>query len=120
MPEGTTLELINAVVQDFENFLTTVPEITSMVSYTGDASPMDFNGMSGTIICAKQIIMDIGPTSRAKDARDQQSHAIAEFYAREMTWRPSLQKMSPKSSLWCPARLSGVANPQGELYADVM
>jgi len=45
MPEGTTLETTNTVVQSFENFLREIPEITSFVSYVGNSSPMDFNGM---------------------------------------------------------------------------
>ncbi|MCP4020865.1 MAG: efflux RND transporter permease subunit, partial [Desulfobacteraceae bacterium] len=45
MPEGTTLEYTQRVVSEFENYLKTINEVTHFISYTGLASPMDFNGM---------------------------------------------------------------------------
>jgi len=45
MPEGTSLEYTDRVVREFESYLATVNEITSLVSFTGISSPMDFNGM---------------------------------------------------------------------------
>ena len=45
MPEGTTLEGTDRVVRSFEDYLRKVPEVTSIVSYVGTASPMDFNGL---------------------------------------------------------------------------
>lgn len=45
MPEGTALERTDAVTQQFENYLGTLPEVTDFTSTVGSASPMDFNGM---------------------------------------------------------------------------
>lgn len=45
LDEGATLERASAVVQHFERLLTTVPEVTDFCSYTGTASPIDFNGL---------------------------------------------------------------------------
>jgi multidrug efflux pump subunit AcrB len=46
MPSGTSLERTDAAARDFENYLRTVPEVTDFESYSGTASPFDFNGMS--------------------------------------------------------------------------
>ncbi len=45
MPEGSTLEQTDAAVRDFERYFSRVSEITTFTSYSGMASPMDFNGM---------------------------------------------------------------------------
>ncbi len=45
MPEGTTLETTEAAVSSLANYLRTVPEVTNFVTFTGTASPLDFNGM---------------------------------------------------------------------------
>ncbi len=45
MPEGTPLEVTNAVVRDFEELLSRVNEVTDFEAYVGTASPFDFNGM---------------------------------------------------------------------------
>ncbi|MFP4398212.1 MAG: efflux RND transporter permease subunit [Desulfonatronovibrio sp.] len=45
MPEGSTLEQTDAVLRDFERYFSGVSEITTYTSYSGMASPMDFNGM---------------------------------------------------------------------------
>ncbi len=45
LKEGTTLERTSAVLQDFEAFLATVPEVTDYTSYAGVPSPIDFNGL---------------------------------------------------------------------------
>ncbi len=45
MPEGTPLESTDRVIRHFERYLREVPEVTHFVSYTGTASPMDFNGL---------------------------------------------------------------------------
>jgi multidrug efflux pump subunit AcrB len=118
MPEGTTLERTHAVVQDFENFLKTVPEITSMVSYTGDASPMDFNGMVRHYYLRKAAnLADIRVNLTGKDVRDQQSHAIVlrlrndlEAIARKNNAKVKLVEVPPG-----PPVLSTLV---GELYAD--
>ena len=77
MPEGTTLETTNTVVQSFEDFLREIPEITSFVSYVGNSSPMDFNGMVRHYYLRKgSHLADIRINLAEKNKRKQQSHAI--------------------------------------------
>ena len=77
MPEGTTLEATDAVVQSFENYLRKVKEVTSIVSFTGESSPMDFNGMVRHYYLRKgSQFADIRVNLLPKDERDQQSHGI--------------------------------------------
>lgn len=78
MPEGTTLETTDSVVRYFEEFLRTVPEVTSIVSYVGLASPIDFNGMVRHYYLRRGgHLADIVVKLAEKDRRSQQSHAIA-------------------------------------------
>jgi len=77
MPEGTTLETTNTVVRSFEDFLREIPEITSFVSYVGNSSPMDFNGMVRHYYLRKgSHLADIRINLAEKNKRKQQSHAI--------------------------------------------
>ena len=77
MPEGSTLEQTEHVVTRFEDYLRNVPEVTSMVSYTGVSSPMDFNGMVRHYYLRGQgNLADIRVNLLHKSKRDMQSHAI--------------------------------------------
>lgn len=77
MPEGSTLEQTEHVVTRFEDYLRNVPEVTSMVSYTGLSSPMDFNGMVRHYYLRSQgNLADIRVNLLHKSERDMQSHAI--------------------------------------------
>ncbi|MBF0376456.1 MAG: efflux RND transporter permease subunit [Desulfamplus sp.] len=77
MDEGITLERTDAVVQQFEEYLQNVPEVTSIISYSGEASPMDFNGMVRHYYLRKAShYADIRVNLLPKDEREQQSHAI--------------------------------------------
>jgi multidrug efflux pump subunit AcrB len=77
MPEGTTLEGTDAVVRQFEAYLRTVPEVTHFVSYTGNASPIDFNGLVRHYYLRKgPHLADIRVNLAEKGRREQQSHAI--------------------------------------------
>ncbi|MCJ7617245.1 MAG: efflux RND transporter permease subunit, partial [Desulfobacterales bacterium] len=77
MPEGTTLETTNNVIQSFEDYLRKIPEITSFVSYTGNSSPMDFNGLVRHYYLRKgSHLADIRINLAEKNKRKQQSHAI--------------------------------------------
>jgi multidrug efflux pump subunit AcrB len=77
MPEGTTLEATDAVVRQFEDYLRTVPEVTHFVTYTGDASPIDFNGLVRHYYLRKgPHLADIRVNLADKGRRAQQSHAI--------------------------------------------
>jgi multidrug efflux pump subunit AcrB len=78
MPEGTTLESTDSVVRSFEDYLRKVPEVTSIVSYVGTASPMDFNGLVRHYYLRQgPHLADIQVNLVEKDRRVQQSHAIA-------------------------------------------
>ncbi|MBF0232590.1 MAG: efflux RND transporter permease subunit [Desulfamplus sp.] len=119
MDEGTTLERTDAVVQQFEAYLKKVPEVTTMISYTGEASPMDFNGMVRHYYLRKgSHYADIRVNLLPKDQRDQQSHAILlrlrndlEAIAREQGARIALVEVPPG-----PPVLSTIV---GEIYAPM-
>ncbi len=77
LPDGTPLEATDAVVRRFETYLETVPEVTNFVSYTGIASPMDFNGLVRHYFLRKAgNVADIRVNLADKDDRAQQSHAL--------------------------------------------
>ena len=77
MPEGTSLEHTDRVVRKFENYLRTVNEVTNLVSYTGIASPMDFNGLVRHYFIRKgSHLADIRVNLVDKSRRQQQSHTI--------------------------------------------
>jgi multidrug efflux pump subunit AcrB len=77
MPEGTPLEETDRVVRSFEDYLRTVPEITNFVSYAGDASPIDFNGLVRHYYLRKGgNLADIRVNLAEKGERKQQSHEI--------------------------------------------
>ncbi len=77
MPEGTSLEQTSRVVQDFEHYLRQVSEVTNFISYTGTASPMDFNGMVRHYYLRRGgHVADIIVKLAGKQQRQQQSHAI--------------------------------------------
>ncbi len=77
MPEGTTLEATDAVVRQFEAYLRTVPEVTNFVSYVGNASPIDFNGLVRHYYLRKgPHLADIRVNLADKNRREQQSHTI--------------------------------------------
>jgi multidrug efflux pump subunit AcrB len=77
MPEGTPLEATDRVVRDFEHYLRTVPEVVHYVSYTGTASPMDFNGMVRHYYLREGgHVADIRVNLAEKEKRQQQSHEV--------------------------------------------
>ncbi|MAW62226.1 MAG: acriflavine resistance protein B [Planctomycetes bacterium] len=78
LPEGSTLERTNAVVQELEAFLGEVPEVVSFTSYVGTASPMDFNSMvrHGYLRQTSELA-DLRVQLLHHSERALQSHAIA-------------------------------------------
>jgi multidrug efflux pump subunit AcrB len=91
MPEGTTLETTDMVVKDFQTYLRGVPEITSIVSYVGVASPIDFNGLVRHYYLRKGgHLADIRINLADKSLRKQQSHEIV------LRLRKDLQKIGAK------------------------
>lgn len=77
MPEGTPLEATDRVIRVFEDYLRGVPEVTGFVSYTGTASPMDFNGMVRHYYLREAgNLADIRINLANKTVREYQSHEI--------------------------------------------
>ena len=77
MPEGTPLEATDRVVRAFEGYLREVPEVTHFISYVGNSSPMDFNGMVRHYYLREGgHLADIRVNLVDKLQRKQQSHGI--------------------------------------------
>ncbi len=101
---GTTLEQSDAGVRQFENFLRTVPEVRDFQSYTGIASPMDFNGLVRHYYLRKGAnVAEIRINLAPKKNRSQQSHAIG------LRLRPELDRIARQ----CGAKLKVVEIPPG-------
>ncbi|WP_461208751.1 efflux RND transporter permease subunit [Desulfocurvus sp. DL9XJH121] len=104
MPEGTSLENTDRVVRRFEDFLRTVPEVDSTVSFTGTASPMDFNGMVRHYFLRQGgNLADIRVNLADKARRGEQSHAIV------LRLRPDLERLARESG----ADIKVVETPPG-------
>jgi multidrug efflux pump subunit AcrB len=77
MDEGTTLETTDRVVREFEQYLQSVPEVVAVSSFSGTASPMDFNGMVRHYFLRKGAnVADLRINLKDKSERDMQSHAV--------------------------------------------
>lgn len=78
LPEGATLETSDRAVRAFEDYLAGVPEVTDFISYTGLASPMDFNGLVRHYYLRQGgHVAEVRVNLLPKERRRQQSHAIA-------------------------------------------
>lgn len=118
MPEGTGLEHTDRVVREFEDYLVRVNEVTHTVSYTGMASPMDFNGMVRHYFIRKDShLADIRINLAHKSRRTHQSHTIL------LRLRTDLEEIARKNN----ARIQLVEVPPGppvlstivaEIYGD--
>jgi len=76
-PEGSTLERTDAAAVRIANFLATVPEVRAVVAYTGNHSPMDFNGMARHYYQrGAPNDAELRVTLADKFARRQQSHGL--------------------------------------------
>ena len=118
MPEGTTLESTDRVVTAFEDYLKTVPEVNNFVTFTGMASPMDFNGMVRHYYLRNGgNVADIRVNLAEKSRRKSQSHEIV------LRIRDDLESLAKK----CGADIKIVEVPPGppvlstvttEIYGD--
>lgn len=78
MPEGSSLELTDRAVREFEKYLARVNEVKSIQSYVGIPAPIDFNGLVRHYnLRNKGSNADIRINLADKHSRVQQSHAIA-------------------------------------------
>ncbi len=88
MPRGSTLEQTDEVARALGSYLATVNEVTDYQTYTGTASPMDFNGMVRRYYLRNGGYMgDVRINLLPKDRRKQQSHEIA------LRIRPEVEKI---------------------------
>ncbi len=77
-PEATTLEHTDAAAARIANYLTTVPEVRAVIAYSGNHSPMDFNGMVRHYYQREgNNVAELRVTLADKFSRPQQSHALA-------------------------------------------
>ncbi|TWI67789.1 multidrug efflux pump subunit AcrB [Desulfobotulus alkaliphilus] len=91
LPEGSPLEATDAVVRDFEHFLRSVPEVTEVLSFTGTASPMDFNGMVRKYYLRQgPHLADIRVNLVHRSERDLQSHGLV------LRLRPELEALAAR------------------------
>ncbi|CAD5375169.1 Acriflavin resistance protein [Rubrivivax sp. A210] len=78
MPAGTPVEKTAAVLQELGRYLASVPEVTDYQAYAGTAAPINFNGLVRQYyLRAGGEVGDLQVNLVAKNARKEQSHAIA-------------------------------------------
>ncbi len=78
MPEGTPLEDTQRVVSELAAATMTDADVVNVQSYTGTASPYNFNGLVRHYFMRQQPhVADLQVNLTGKDARKQQSHDIA-------------------------------------------
>jgi multidrug efflux pump subunit AcrB len=89
MPKGSTLESTDQVASALGSYLATVNEVTNYQTYTGLASPMDFNGMvRHYYLRSDSHLGEVRLNLVPKDQREQQSHEIA------LRIRPEIEKIA--------------------------
>jgi multidrug efflux pump subunit AcrB len=94
LPEGTTLEGTDRVVKTFESYLRQVPEVKNYISFTGTASPMDFNGMVRHYYLRQgENLADIRVNLADKKRREFQSHAVV------LRLRKDLEKIAEENDV---------------------
>lgn len=92
MPEGTTLETTDKVVNALERYLASVNEVRDLESFVGIASPMDFNGMVRQYYFRKgSYVADIRINLLEKQERAFQSHALV------LRIRPDILKIAEQN-----------------------
>ncbi len=104
LPRGATLEESDAVARDLGFFLSRINEVTDFETYTGLASPMDFNGMVRHYYLRQgghqaEIRVNLLP----KEQREQQSHQIA------LRLRPDIERIAKAAG----AKVKIVETPPG-------
>ena len=103
MPEGTALPVSANVAQRLASEIKKIPEVTSFQTYSGTASPFNFNGMVRHYFLRKEPWhADIQVMLLDKNARERSSHEIAESarhlltpIAKEMGARIQIVEMPP-------------------------
>jgi multidrug efflux pump subunit AcrB len=118
MPEGTTLEYTDRVVRVIEDYLSNVPEVKNYVSFSGESSPMDFNGMVRHYYLRKgENLADIRVNLFEKNKREMQSHGII------LRIRKDIEKIAQKYNadlklVEVPPGPPVIATVVAEIYGD--
>jgi multidrug efflux pump subunit AcrB len=77
MPESATLERTDATVRELEQYLRTVPEVTSFTATVGTSSPMDFNGLVRHYYLRQgPSVADVRVNLLPRKQREMDSHAL--------------------------------------------
>lgn len=78
MPEGTTLEQTNRVLDELASYLQSIEEIKDIESYAGTASPINFNGLVRQYYLRSSYNMgDLQVNLKNTNERERSSHEIA-------------------------------------------
>ncbi len=78
LPEGSSVEDTDRVLQDIAARLAVLPEIVSLQTYAGAAAPFNFNGLvRHYALRTAPELGDVQVNLTPKDHRDRASHAIA-------------------------------------------
>jgi len=78
MPEGSSVEQTNRVLNNLTAYIKTVPEVTDYQVYTGTASPINFNGLVRQYYLRRSAnVGDIQVNLVEKSQRTRKSHDIA-------------------------------------------
>ncbi len=78
LPEGTSLEATERVLDEASRITRTLPEVTAIDAYAGTASPFNFNGLVRHYYQRNRPEMgDLSVALAAKDERKRSSHAVA-------------------------------------------
>ncbi len=78
LPEGSTLEQTQAVLNEVASVLLQEPEVTHAQTYAGSAAPINFNGLVRQYYLRQYPWMgDVQVNLVDRHQRDEQSHAIA-------------------------------------------
>ena len=77
-PEGTTLEQTTRIAREMAEAIRTLPEVRDFQIYAGTAAPFNFNGLvRHSYLRRGPNVADIQVNLVGKEARSDQSHAIA-------------------------------------------
>ncbi len=78
MPEGSSVEQTNRVLQELAQYIATVPEVTDYQIYAGTAAPINFNGLVRQYYLRSGAnVGDIQVNLVHRAERDRKSHEIA-------------------------------------------
>jgi multidrug efflux pump subunit AcrB len=78
MPEGTTVEETNRVLQEMADYIEEIPEVTDYQVYAGTAAPINFNGLVRQYYLREgPNVGDIQVNLADKHERKRKSHEIA-------------------------------------------